>query len=158
MSTPRIEEILRRDPIRSLRLQPAASVPPSMLLHEVVAQMKSRRVAAAVVVESGRVVGIFTERDLLYRIVGLELNEQLTIREAMTPSPRTLSPDDRIADAVRLMTDRGYRHIPLVDPEGRLVGLVAARDIVEFVARHFPKEVLNLPPDPDQVLTRPEGG
>jgi CBS domain-containing protein len=158
MSTPRIEEILRRDPIRSLRLQPSIAVAPSTALHAVVSRMKSQRVAAAVVIESGRVVGIFTERDLLNRIVGLELNEGLTIREAMTPSPLTLSPDDRIADAVRLMTEHGYRHIPLVDPEGRHVGLVAARDIVEFVARHFPKEVLNLPPDPDQVHMRPEGG
>src|SRR5262249_60560082 len=141
-----------------MRIARVPSVPPSTRLHDVVAEMQKRRVAAVVVSEGGRVVGIFTERDLLNRIVGLALNDHLTIGEVMTRSPCTLTPDDRIADAVRLMTDRGYRHIPLVDAGGAEAGLVSARDIVEFVARHFPKEVLNLPPDPGRVPRHPEGG
>ena len=158
MPNARIEEILRRDSIRSMRIQPVATTPASARLHEVVAAMQKRRVAAVVVSENDRVVGIFTERDLLNRIVGLALNENLTIGEVMTPDPRTLSPDDRIADAIRLMTERGYRHVPLVDAKGKCVGLLSARDIVEFVARHYPKEVINLPPDLNQVMRHQDGG
>jgi CBS domain-containing protein len=154
----RIEEILRRDSIRSMRIQPVATTPASARLHDVVSAMQKRRVAAVVVSENDRVVGIFTERDLLNRIVGLALNDGLTIGEVMTPNPRTLSPDDRIADAIRLMTERGYRHVPLVDAEGKGVGLISARDIVEFVARHYPKEVINLPPDLNQVMRQTDGG
>ncbi|MGH9867472.1 MAG: CBS domain-containing protein [Candidatus Polarisedimenticolia bacterium] len=154
----RIEEILRRDSIRSMRIQPVAMTPSSARLHDVVAAMQKQRVAAVVVSDNDRVVGIFTERDLLNRIVGLALNEHLTIGDVMTPEPRTLSPDDRIADAIRLMTERGYRHVPLVDDKGKGVGLISARDVVEFVARHYPKEVLNLPPDLNQVMRQVDGG
>ena len=158
MPDARIEDILRRDSIRSMRIQPVETTPVTARLHDVIARMQTRRVAAVMVSDGQRVVGIFTERDLLNRIVGLALNDQLTIGDVMTPSPLTLSPDDRIADAVRLMTQRGYRHVPLVDASGRGVGMISARDIVDFVARHFPQEILNLPPDPNQFLSRPEGG
>ncbi|HKY30925.1 MAG TPA: CBS domain-containing protein [Candidatus Polarisedimenticolia bacterium] len=158
MTGTRVEEILRQDAIRTMRIEPVASIPPSTRLHDVVAVMQKRRVAAVVISEAERVVGIFTERDLLNRIVGLALNDQLTIGEVMTPNPLTLSPDDRIADAIRLMTQHGYRHVPLVDSRGREAGIISARDIVEFVARHYPKEVFNLPPDLRQTPRRPEGG
>ena len=158
MPEARIEEILRTDSIRSMEIEAVASVAASATLREVVAVMQKRRVAAVVVTDAGRVVGIFTERDVLNRIVGLALNETLPIREVMTRTPRVLSPDDRIADAIHLMTDKGYRHIPLVDRDEREVGMISARDIVEFIACHYPKEVYNLPPELDQVARRPEGG
>ena len=158
MPDSRIEEIIRSDSIRSMDIEPVPSVPSTDRLGDVVEAMQKRRVAAVVVTDEARVIGIFTERDLLNRIVGLSLNEDVLISEVMTRNPRTLSPDDRIADAVRLMTEQGYRHIPLVDPDGRNVGMISARDIVEFIADHYPKEILNLPPDPDQVPRRQEGG
>jgi len=158
MPEPRIEEILRNDSIRSMEIVPIPSVPGTTRLRDVIAIMQKRRVAAVVVTHERRVVGIFTERDLLNRIVGLSLNEDLPISDVMTRDPKTLSSDDRIADAIRLMTEQGYRHIPLVDRDGRDVGLVSARDIVEFIAQHYPKEVFNLPPDLAQVPRRPEGG
>ncbi len=158
MAESRIEQILRTDFIRSMDVAPVPSVSPTTPLHEVVAIMQTRRASAVVVSDAGRVVGIFTERDLMNRIIGLALNDQHPISEVMTPTPRTLSPDDRIADAIRLMTDKGYRHIPLVDADGRERGLVSARSIVEFIAAHYPKEVFNLPPDLGQVARRQEGG
>jgi len=158
MPDTRIEEILRTDPISSMEIEPVQSIPATMPLREVIARMQKRRVAAVVITENDRVTGIFTERDVLNRIIGLALNEGLPIGEVMTKNPRTLTPDDRIADAIRLMTDRGYRHIPLVDASGRNVGLISARDIVEFTARHYPREVFNLPPELDQVMRKQEGG
>jgi CBS domain-containing protein len=154
----RIEEILRTDSIRSMGIEAVPSVAASTRLRDVITIMQKRRVAAVVVTDGGRVVGIFTERDVLNRIVGLALNEDLPITEVMMSNPKVLSPEDRIADAVRLMTDRGYRHIPLVDGGGGDAGMISARDIVEFIAQHYPKEVFNLPPELDQMARRPEGG
>jgi len=158
MPEARIEEILRTDFIRSMQIEAVPSVPPSTKLRDVIGVMQKRRVAAVVIAEAGRVVGIFTERDVLNRIVGLALNEDLPISDVMTRDPKVLSPDDRIADAVHLMTDLGYRHIPLVDGSGREVGMLSARDIVEFIAEHYPKEVFNLPPELRQTHRRQEGG
>ncbi len=158
MPETRIEAILRSDSIRSMALEPVASIPESTKLRDVIGIMQKRRVAAVVIVDGGKVMGIFTERDLLNRIVGLALNEDLPIRDVMTPDPKTLSPEDRISDAIHLMTNRGYRHIPLVDKDGRNVGMISARDIVEFISHYYPQEVYNLPSDLDQVPKRPEGG
>jgi len=154
----RIEEILRTDSIRSMNITPVPSIPAATKLRDVIRIMQKRRVAAVVITESGQVVGIFTERDVMNRIVGLALNENLPIADVMTREPRTLSPDEPIADAIRLMTEHGYRHIPLVDAGGREVGMISARDIVEFIAQHYPQEVFNLPHDFDRVPRRPEGG
>ena len=154
----RIEEILRTDPISSIEIEPVQSIPATMPLRDVIARMQKRRVAAVVIAENGRVTGIFTERDVLNRIIGLAMNENLPVGEVMTRKPRTLTPHDRIADAIRLMTDRGYRHIPLVDDTGRHVGLISARDIVEFIAKHYPREVFNLPPELGQKMHKQEGG
>ncbi|HET9481130.1 MAG TPA: CBS domain-containing protein [Candidatus Polarisedimenticolia bacterium] len=158
MSEPRIEELLRNGTIRSMGIEPVTSLPATTKLRDVIGIMQKRRVAAVVLHESGRVAGIFTERDLLNRIVGLSLNDDLPIAEVMTREPKVLSPDDRISDAVRLMTEKGYRHIPLVDADGREAGLISAHDIMEFVAAHYPKEIQNLPSELGQVPRRPEGG
>ena len=157
MTESRVEEILNRDSIRSMRIDPAPTFPPTASLREVIAAMQKAHAAAAVVSENGRVTGIFTERDILYRIVGLALNEEAPIGEVMTRDPKTLTPEDRIADAIRLMTDRGYRNIPLVDAAGRPVGMISARGIMEFIARHYPREVLNLPPDLDKIPQQRDG-
>jgi len=147
------DTIAALEPSEPICLNKAATVA------EAIARMLERRQAGVLIIDdAGRLAGIFTERDLLNRIVGLSLNDDLAIGEVMTRGPRTLSPDDRIADAIHLMTEQGYRHIPLVDRDAREVGMISARDIVEFIAEHYPKEVFNLPPDPDQVLRRPEGG
>ncbi|HET6373556.1 MAG TPA: CBS domain-containing protein [Candidatus Polarisedimenticolia bacterium] len=158
MPQSRIEEILRGDSIRSMGIEPVPSVSGSTALRDVIAVMQKRKVAAVVITDAGRVEGIFTERDLLNRIVGLALSSDIPIRDVMTRNPRTLSPNDRIADAIRLMTEQGYRHIPLVDPAGGEAGMISARDIVEFIAEHYPQEIFNLPPEPSRVPHRPEGG
>ncbi len=158
MTEHRIEEILRTEPIRAMEVDPISAVTADTPLRDVIAEMQTRRVAAVVITERNRVVGIFTERDVLNRIVGLALKDGTQIGEVMTRDPKTLTPGDRIADAIHLMTDRGYRHIPLVDEAGRNVGMISARDIMEFIAAHYPQEVFNLPPSLNQVPRRPEGG
>jgi CBS domain-containing protein len=117
-------------------------------VHEAVQAMLARRQAGVLVVDSeGRLAGIFTERDVLTRVVGRELDPRRTVlREVMTPSPEALTLEDRVAHAVYCMSVAGYRTVPLVDPEGRPVGVITASDVLRWLADLFPETVLNMRP------------
>jgi len=115
---------------------------------EAVAKMVANRRAAVVIVDAaGRLVGIFTERDVLTRVVGQARDiHATTLREVMTREPEALSPDDRICYAVNRMNIAGYRTVPLVDADGRPIGIVTVNDVVKWLAEVFPEAVLNLRP------------
>ena len=89
--------------------------------------------ALPVVDDNGRVVGIFTERDLLRRVVAKKKDPQKTlISEVMTRNPVTVKPTDTIKTAKALMAKIKARHLPVVDDDGKIVGIVSIKDI-EFV-------------------------
>ncbi len=91
--------------------------------------MRDKKIAAVLVMDLERLVGILTERDMTVRVVAAGLDPDTTaVREIMTMDPDTLAPSDTAADAVRLMKLRNYRHLPVVD-EGRVVGMVSVRDL-----------------------------
>lgn len=119
---------------------------------------EERRGGVVVVDAEGRAVGIFTERDVLYRTALEEIDPGTPIAEVMTRSPETLAVDARVAEAIDLMQSGGYRHIPLVDSTGRHAGILTSRDVVRHIASYFPEIVLNLPPHLHQLFERPEGG
>ncbi len=154
----RIEEILQKVRINELRLQRDHQVSPNATLGEIYRHLFDRRHGAVIVCEEDRVVGIFTERDILYRTALEEVDPATPIRELMTPQPVTLNTDDRLADAIRTMVEGGYRHVPVVAKEGKQVGLLSSRVVLKYIADHFPEAVLNLPPDLHQQMPRPEGG
>ena len=91
--------------------------------------MRNRNVGAAVVLEEERVVGIFTERDLLRAIADSRHPDQGQVQSYMTPDPLTLPPDHPPSEAARIMSDRKFRHIPVVDG-GKLIGIVSIRDLM----------------------------
>ena len=105
-----------------------------------------------------RVVGIFTQRDVLNRIALECLDPGTPVSEVMSDRPVTIGLDQDLADAIQAMVEGAYRHIPVVDNAGNQVGLLSSRVILRHIADHFPEEVLNLPPMLDQVMSRPEGG
>jgi CBS domain-containing protein len=76
----------------------------------------------------------------------------------MTRQVETLTPDDPIAFALQRMSVGGFRHVPLVDAAGRPVGILSVKDIVDYFAENFPREVLNIPPEPGKQPRIPEGG
>ena len=108
-------------------------------------------------VEGKGVIGIFTERDVLTKVVEQKVDLATPIEKLMTPDPKVLKREDSVADAIRLMNQGGYRHIPIVDDQGEVQGIVRVRDIIKYLAEHFPYEVYNLPPDPRQIIRAPEG-
>ena len=120
--------------------------------------MKQDEGGCAIVCEKdGTVVGIFTERDLLTRIVGQAVDLDEPVNKWMSPVVATLSPQASIGDAVELMNNRGYRNIPLVK-DGKLVGSISVFDVIRYLAESYPKATMNLPPNPDQRMDSAEGG
>lgn len=150
--------ILNRERIRALRLAEPARVAPDAPLSETVQAMRSAAIGCALVCEGRKVVGILTERDVLNKIVGTQVDLGAPVRDFMTPDPGTLRPEDTLADAIHLMTEKGFRHVPLVDAHGLDAGVVCAKDLIEYIADHFPAEVVNLPPRLHQVMRKQEGG
>ena len=90
--------------------------------------MKEHRIGALLVVQEGRLAGIFTERDALFRVIGEGRDPARTrVGEVMTANPRTIAPDRPFGHALHLMYEGGFRHVPVVDG-GRPLGVVSARD------------------------------
>ncbi len=97
-----------------------------------------------------QLIGIFTDRDVMNRIVDRGRNPAtIALSEVMTPDPDCLRPDSTIAWVLNKMAVGGFRHVPIVDEDGRPVFVVSVRDVVELLVEFFPNEVLNLPPRPD---------
>ena len=153
-----IEQALRDERLGNLPLSSPACVKRGTSLLETLGLMRQERAGCVLVCEGEKLVGIFTERDVLDKLIGRGISESEPVDRFMTPQPACLRPSDNLGEAVRLMTEGGYRHIPLLDERGHRVGLIAARDIVNYVAEHFPAEVVNLPPRLDQVFNTAEGG
>jgi CBS domain-containing protein len=134
------------EPLRILNPRSPLSVAPSATLREAVAIMREHHVGCVLVVDGDRLAGILTERDLLLKMEGADLADP--VARLMTPDPETLQLDDPIVWALNRMSVGGYRHVPLVDPDGRPVGILSVKDIVHYIVALFPNEVLTLPPDP----------
>ncbi len=151
---------LFEEPIRILHLRAAhVAVPPSATIGEAARVMKEHRIGCVLVEDGGKLVGIFTERDILFKLVGTGYDPaKVTVDGAMTRNPETLTLEDPIAYAMQLMSVGGFRHIPLVDADRRPVGMLSVKDIVEYLVEHFPREILNIPPEPGKHARRPEGG
>jgi CBS domain-containing protein len=110
------------------------------------------------VIEAGRLVGIFTERDVLMRVVGRPIDfERTAIRDYMTGDPVTLPSDSSVAFALNRMLIEGFRHIPLVDQQGHPTGVVSMRLLIEYLSDFFNRDLLNLPPEPRASFRNREG-
>jgi CBS domain-containing protein len=93
-------------------------------------------------------IGIFTERDVLQRIVDRGRNPaSLPLGDVMTADPESVPREASIAWVLNQMAVGGFRHIPVVDEAGCPVFIISVRDIVQFIVEFFPREILNLPPE-----------
>jgi CBS domain-containing protein len=150
-----IKGALLNDTIRALEPDEPLCVKGSVSVAAAVADMMATRRAAVLVVDAdGRLAGIFTERDVLTRVVARGLAPRETqVADVMTRDPEALSAGDRVAYAVNQMRVAGYRTIPLVDAARRPVGVVTVSHFIRWMANLFPEAVLNL--RPGDVLKRP---
>jgi CBS domain-containing protein len=153
-----IEQRIKVVEVVALGMDPPVVADASIALRDVILQMREGKSGCALLTRDGKLTGIFTERDLVTRVVGTAGAMDQPVFTWMTPSPDRVGPHEPILTAVRLMQRRGFRNVPVVDEAGQVVGCVRHKDIVNYLAEVYPEQVLNLPPDPDQVALEREGG
>ena len=106
-------------------------------IHEAVGTMANSRIGAVLIVEQGRVAGIFTERDLMTKVVAPGLDPATTrVADVMTSEVKTVKVDDAAIDCLEAMDEGRFRHMPVVDDDGRPIGMLSQRD---FVATTLPQ-------------------
>lgn len=122
--------------------QALLTAPGSMTVAEAARQMKQRNVGAMMVVESGRLVGVFTERDGLFRVVATGLDSTSTpLSMVMTQNPKSISPDQPFEHALAMMHEGRFRHLPVTE-NGRPVGMISVRDALGSELEAFVYELL----------------
>jgi CBS domain-containing protein len=118
---------------------------PETTVSEAAKLMSDRNVGAVMVVKEERLVGIFTERDAVFRVIARGREPQTTrLTDVMTTAPKTVDPNKSFGYALLVMHENGFRHLPVIE-DGRLIGVVSARnaldpDLEEFVAESRRRE------------------
>ena len=148
---------LLKDRVRELNSSPVVQVAPTDSIEATIRAMRDRRSGCALVTEGGRLRGIFTERDILTRVLTKDVAATEPITSVMTPDPVTVRPDDSVAEVVRRLHAGGHRNLPVVDGQGGLVTVVSVKAVVCYLVERFPRAIYSLPPDPAQIQTAREG-
>jgi CBS domain-containing protein len=126
---------------RVMRRAKLVKAKPETLVARAAALMTAKNVGAILVVEGERLVGIFTERDIVFRVVAHGLDPRTTrIAEVMTRDPQTVAPGRPFGYALALMHRGGFRHLPVVE-DGRPVGIVSARSAMDPDLLEFSSEI-----------------
>jgi len=157
-----IHDALRQSRVLDLGPLPAPRLAPVATVQQALQQLVRARRGAIVVVEGLRPVGIFTERDVVFRIptelfTSRERRQHTALREVMTGPPVTVRRQVKLAEAVETMARLEHRHLVVVDRQGELRGLLTTSDIVQFLTDQFPEETMNLPPHLRQQFHSPDG-
>ena len=148
---------LKQDTIKTLCARKPVEIGPDVVVGQAVSLMQKHAVGSVIVTEHGKPVGIFTERDILMKVLARNLPADTPIGEVITSSPKTVPEDCSVAEVIRRMHRGGFRHMPVVDASQRLTGVISIKRIVQYLVEHFPSAVFNLPPDPVQKQQTREG-
>jgi CBS domain-containing protein len=153
----RISGTLLKARLCELSLRAPLLVQPDTTVVAAVNVMNEERTGCVLVERGGKLVGIFTERDVLTKVIFRDTNRTMTVESVMTKDPECLEENQTVACALNKMSVGGYRHIPIVD-RGKPVGVVSIRDLVDFLVELFPQRILNIPPSPAQGIAKSRDG
>src|SRR5947209_2729152 len=137
---------LRRDTVSHLDPPPPKVVGRAAAVADAVDIMRRDNVGCVLVCDDDRLVGLFTERDLMTRVLAVGKSLSLPVAEVMTPEPITVLPKDPIRFAIRKMKSGAHRHLPVVDEAGRAVGIGSAKGVVPCPVQPYTHPVYNRPP------------
>jgi CBS domain-containing protein len=158
------DSALLHEPVKRLPRREPLIFAPSDSVTDAMRAMQSQRRGCVLITPDGTgeswLTGIFSERDVLYRIVDRGRNPaSLALGDVMTSEPESVPAQASIAWVLNKMAVGGFRHVPIVDELGCPVFVVSVRDIVALLVEFFPEDVLTLPPEyrPPQSTKR-EGG
>ncbi len=144
-----VEAIHLNDPITTIKLRKPVTTTGDTSIAKCLELMREERIGCLLITEDNQVVGIFTERDIIRRIVGKNLShEDIDVSDYMTADPDTLAPDAPLAFALNYMVLGGYRHVPILNDDNQPIACLSIKDIVKHIGDHYFSEIVNLPPTP----------
>jgi CBS domain-containing protein len=117
-------------------------------LRTVLTLLKEKKIGAVILTDfEGKIIGIFSERDVILRVAMAEYTLETTVSEVMTPTPKTISMTTTVAFALQLMAEQGYRHLPIVDEDQVPIGMISVKDVIDYIAHSLTKALLSFDDD-----------
>lgn len=153
-----IRSAILNTPINELELRKPILVDASTPVVDIVLAMRENHFGCVLVQKAEGLIGIFTERDVLNRVVFHSEDSTMLVESVMTNNPETLGANESMAFALNMMRVGGYRHIPIVDPKGKAISVLSVQDIIAFLVDLFPADILNLPTSTDMGIARKTDG
>ncbi|MBI1882472.1 MAG: CBS domain-containing protein [Chloroflexi bacterium] len=152
-----LEYDLRQERVIHLNLTEFTEVEAGTSVRATIEKMRKDNHNCAFVTNQGNLTGIFTDRDILRRVVDAPASWDQPIETVMTPMPLTVSTNDPADTALNLMNEKHFRNVPVLDDTGAVIGNLTHYAIVKYLADRFPESVYNLPPEPDRVVRNRDG-
>jgi CBS domain-containing protein len=154
-----LPEVALQVPVAELHMR-NVHIAPDASIRAAIDLMVAHNVGCLAAVRGGKLAGILSERDILRKVApDFDDADTRTVSEIMTADPGVLPSGSTVADAIRVMHEGHFRHLPIIDADRVVEAVVSVRNILEYVVDHFPSEVLNLPPHPvdRKPMATPEG-
>jgi len=152
-----LEQELQKELVAHLNLSNFTSVEIGISVKRTIEKMREEKNTCAIITDHGALVGIFTEHDILAKIVNNPETWLLPIDDFITPSPLTVRDKDSVQVALTLMEENQFRNLPVVDEKGKVVGNLTHYAIIKYLADRFPETVYNLSPEPDRNPRKRDG-
>ena len=132
-----LERAIVEESVMQIQHQPHSSISPDTTINEAVKKLASEHVACLLVEDEGKLLGLFTDREVLDK-VALETDMlDRPVRDVMTTDPTYVREDDSIAAALCVMAIHGYRHAPILDADKKVLGVVSPQRITKFLSEPF---------------------
>lgn len=147
---------LDTETIEHIRFDSPLWTEPTMPVREVVKAMRAHQRGSVLVGHNDRLQGIFTERDALRMMAG-GVTFDLPVSDVMTCEPVTISLQETVGIAIQRMSQGAYRRLPIVDEQGKPVGILKVMHILHYLVEHFPQVIYTLPPTPHHTTQSREG-
>jgi len=148
---------LHTDTIKHVDLSFYVEVEKGNKVGHVIAKMQTSQRKCALVMDRGKLIGIFTGHDIARRVIDQPEVADKPIEDVMAAAPLTLTPDLKLIEAIQFMGDKPHRYMPVVDSEGRVLGTLTHYAIIKYMSDHFPEEIYNLPPTPAHFASARDG-
>lgn len=133
-----LRQALAEETVAAIRSRPYAEISPDKSIYRALQALAGLKVASLLVVEDGRLVGVFTERDVLERVAlrCLEI-KRTAVRDVMTSNPVVVHESDPAGAALSAIAVAGYRHVPVLDVQNAVVGVISPRRVFEFLQQRM---------------------
>ncbi len=136
-----LEQALVEEKIGTIRHEPFSTIAPDAPVHEAIERLAGLHVACLLVAEGDKLVGIFSDRDVLSKVVfELDSIRDQPVSSVMTSEPVYVHETDSAVASLTVMALCGYRHVPVLDLNDNLVGIISPQRVTEFLQQHFKQE------------------